>query len=200
METLIGFVVIDKMPGNAPIGWKVIKWAQNSPAVHVFLAFKDKAGSLNGIDAWTCYETTETIYERRPLKHRLSGTPCDLFKIKWSCPKAYEYCKSVLDTPYDYPAITGFGMALIAEKIANLLLWPINKLTKSNDGFAFQLIGNPLDINRALFCSESVYNALTTDVPLFPEWWRGETVMPRQMYGWVKSNMPYFEPINQETL
>lgn len=200
MQTILGFIVIDKMPPDAPLGWKVISWAQSSPVVHCFLAFNDKGGLLTGADKWTCYETTEELYESRTLSGRIAGSPCELYKVKWSCPKAYEYCKKQIGVPYDYPAITGFGLALVAEKLANLLLWPLNKFLGRNQQFAFQLIGNPLDINRALFCSESVVNALNLDIHLFPEWWRPESTMPRQVYEFVKDNPHFFEPVKREDL
>jgi hypothetical protein len=196
---MIGFVDVTGREGYN-VGWDVISWFQDSPIVHVFLAFELAEG-------WVVYETSETVFGKRPLTERLTGNKCHLFYIgetdKINVVPAQSFCETLIGKTYDYTGIAGLGLVLAAERLANLILWPVKKAlawfgNNKLPDFRFIIMPNPLQLNSAYFCTESTIIALKAAGLLNNDGhWLADAVPPRDLYTYIRDNPRQFPPAQE---
>lgn len=186
MRFYLGFVEATSQRVE-PIGWKIIRWFQDSPIVHCFMAFEIPNKGL------MVYETTETTYQKRSYSERSQGCKIRLFELKGNAGKAFSYCEALLGTPYDYPGIAFLGLILFTERLVNWIAWPLLKLASLfNPGatpmLSFAVVGNPYHLQQFMFCSEAAYHACSIAGFPVPRWWLGESITPRQFYRFMKDS------------
>ncbi len=180
MKAWVGFLDISKNTGKIPLGWSVISWVCNTPICHCLILFSNPEKPKG---EWEVFETTETRYEKRPLKERMSGCTVYFYPLEGDVQKAYDYCTEKLGVPYDYTGIAGLGLLLLAERVLNWLVWPLSFLVKGTTS-RVAFVGNPLHMEKAYFCSEIAVGACRKAGMKLPEWWLGESVTPHQFHRW----------------
>lgn len=193
MKMFLGFLDITHATGKVPFGWTLISKWQNSPIVHVFVVFQ--LGEEH-----TVYETSETVYLKRPLRERMAGCKAHFFEVFGDTEAAHDYCEGLVSSavPYDYPSYIGFSILLGAEWLINKLIitpvnWCYSKLAKimcwaNNKPYPklrLMFVANPFHSQKALFCSEAAINAVNKANTTLPSWWQSAAVLPRQFYWFV---------------
>ena len=188
MKLYVGFVIAPRDSG--PIGWKVISFFTGSPVVHTFIT-----------DLETVWETSETLFEKRPYALRTAGTPVEVFEVIGVDGRpAFTHVESLIGTAYDYPGIIGLGLLSGCERLMNLIAWPIRKLHSlmnktPMDTIRLAFLNNPYARNKLYFCTETVYHALKKTDAVIPDWWYGENLFAHQMHRYFLDNPDLYKKI-----
>lgn len=190
MRMLIGFVdVTNKKGQNA--NWDRIAWFQESPIVHVFLAFEESPG------VFMVYETTSSQYTRRSMESRLEGSEVHLFETigEVDVSTALEYCQSKIGMDYGYGEIVGLGVGYMILKGINWVWRKITgKTTKLFTDGAFSFIKNPFDAKDTMFCAEITMKAMRYASVRIPPYWSDASVTAPLIYRYCRRYPDEFKP------